>query len=46
MGKLFGYGLAAVSGDQKAIAAALGDRGQGGCGGRHKNFRAAKKKKK
>lgn len=46
MGKLFGYGLAAASGDKKAIAAALGDMGQGGRGGCRKNFRAAKKKKK
>ena len=46
MGKLFGYGLAAASGDKKAIAAALGDMGKKGCGGCHKNFRAVKKKKK
>lgn len=36
MGKSFGYGL----------AAAICDMGKNGCGGCHKNFRAAKKKKK
>ena len=36
MGKLFSYGL----------VAALGNLGKNGCGGCHKNFRAAKKKKK
>lgn len=46
MGNLFGHGLAAASGDKKAIAAAPGDMGQGGCGGCRKHFRASKKKKK
>ena len=46
MGNLFGYGLAAASGDKKAIAAALGDMGKNRCAGCHKHFRASKKKKK
>ena len=46
MGKSFGYGLAAASGDKKAIAATLGDRGENRCGGCRKHFRAFKKKNK